>query len=665
MKITILAIALFISFSAQAKLLNFQKFATLTHKQKIEALIAYKKFIAESPMPLGTDKKVTMNFSFLIDEAIAAGEYDCFFAGWPSKLRSSGGRRFCTSPANVENEEYNALAASCRSGQMPCQPILFGDVGCIPASTQTQKNLAFASCEQKFRASGKSISQLAAELTNVDKAEQASQMFDLVNEVCTSGFQKVKPMCRNLEAKVAAIQALRPEATRGITSRDDRPTDGDGVVDGARDVQTDLGNRAEDNAVNVADGALTAGITAIGDGVITVNPNNCVEVGSDGVERFKRFNCPNAPVEGLPETKEALIAELRDTYGVEITEGHDPSLENLKQFLAELKKFPRTLYEELRAKGSFIRLIVGNGVTADSSFPLALAQADPAYLDKIAHTDGSEAALASVSWATTVGSGGSTLGEPKQPTRIVVNHLYDDHGSSNLLLHEHGHNLDSINGDHSISNSNTWKALLNGADKDKIQTLLTGLCTNGYCSTKDRTEANAIKAAQGEGFAELFSYYHSCQQARESMESYVPSIANFFKDFSSGARFAQREADPEAAAREDAAIAEAARVEAARIAAEAEAARIAAEAETARIAAEAETARIAAEAETARVAAEAEAARVAAEAEAARVAAEAESARVAAEAETARVAAEAAREAGRLRAQQLRLIERPGRILPP
>ena len=146
------------------------------------------------------------------------------------------------------------------------------------------------------------------------------------------------------------------------------------------------------------------------------------------------------------------------------------------------------------------------------------------------------------SWATTVGAGGSPIGAPIQPTRIVVNHLYDNHGSSNLVLHEHAHNLDDINGHHSISNSKTWKALLKGSEKEKIQTLLTGLCIGGYCSTKDRTDPASIEAAQAEGFAELFSYYHSCEEARKSIESYVPSIANFFKNFTSSTEFATNEA---------------------------------------------------------------------------------------------------------------------------
>jgi hypothetical protein len=115
------------------------------------------------------------------------------------------------------------------------------------------------------------------------------------------------------------------------------------------------------------------------------------------------------------------------------------------------------------------------------------------------------------------GAGGDPFenGWDQNPTYIVVNHLYDNHGSINLVLHEHAHALDSTRSLREISNSTRWKAI---ALKPKTSHFLTDICGN-YCTDNIN-----------EGFAELFAYYYACQSTREEIEKNLPPVAKFFKE---------------------------------------------------------------------------------------------------------------------------------------
>jgi hypothetical protein len=123
-------------------------------------------------------------------------------------------------------------------------------------------------------------------------------------------------------------------------------------------------------------------------------------------------------------------------------------------------------------------------------------------------------------WSEVPGGGGSTAREYlKTPTRVVINHLYDHHGSADMFIHEHAHSLDSIRDLHGISNSRVWSDLL--ASEPNSYDFLTTIC-GAYCT--DNVE---------EGFAEYFANYHGCQETRAQMEREVPRIAEFFFRFRS------------------------------------------------------------------------------------------------------------------------------------
>ena len=168
---------------------------------------------------------------------------------------------------------------------------------------------------------------------------------------------------------------------------------------------------------------------------------------------------------------------------------------NVEKFLSEYYKFPETLATELITAGAQISLIEGEGVTADPSW----GASDNTF-------DGR-------SWAQAPGSGGSPKGNT---TRVVINHLYDRHGSVNLVLHEHGHTLDQLYKYNVVSRSKTWKKLMD--DEPQVNQFMMNICGT-YC----RDNLN-------EGFAELFAFYHSCAETKVLVEQELPGFASFLRD---------------------------------------------------------------------------------------------------------------------------------------
>ena len=112
------------------------------------------------------------------------------------------------------------------------------------------------------------------------------------------------------------------------------------------------------------------------------------------------------------------------------------------------------------------------------------------------------------------------------PVRIVVNRM-DAYGNS-TVLHELGHSIDNLYAQDMISGTTRWQKLL--VREKKSTEFLLMLCENGYCHEN-----------KAEGFAELFSYYHSCQETREHLKKEVPEIAKFFKSFESVREFKKLE----------------------------------------------------------------------------------------------------------------------------
>lgn len=190
----------------------------------------------------------------------------------------------------------------------------------------------------------------------------------------------------------------------------------------------------------------------------------------------------------------------------------------LDTFLAEEEKFPESLRQDMIKAGSRIHLIEGLGVIDDPSWKSDAKSAnnpdDPFWNQTF---DGRD-------WSKVPGAGGSTYTKLKVPTRIVVNHLYDHHGSVNLFLHEHAHSLDALYKADTISKSTPWKDLM-ASQPEKIPQFLSTICGD-YCVNNHQ-----------EGFAELFAYYHACEESRAHMESSVPEVADYLRDLTSMEEF--------------------------------------------------------------------------------------------------------------------------------
>lgn len=217
-----------------------------------------------------------------------------------------------------------------------------------------------------------------------------------------------------------------------------------------------------------------------------------------GAERIK---CPQVSA-SAPEGK--MITDYQNFFTLnKIIPKTNVSVSFVEQFKNEFEKFPASLHKELMRAGNKIHIMEGPGVTVDPTWA-------PTH----------EKTFDGRPWSEVPGGGGSTArGYKKTPTRIVINNFYQNHGSANLFLHEHGHSLDSIENLHGISNSDVWTELT--TSEPKVQTFLSEVCGK-YCT--ENVE---------EGFAELFANYHACTESREQLQRELPRVAEFFKRFKS------------------------------------------------------------------------------------------------------------------------------------
>lgn len=134
----------------------------------------------------------------LISEAMAEKNHECFFAGWPSTLVKSGSRKLCQNPINGNSNYQNG---ECKAHELQCQPLLFGKNVCVSFAQKKDKQMAFASCDKKFKKNGSN--DFLKNLNGEEKAD-LKEISVLAHRVCVSGeigIQKSKPMCDNLISK--------------------------------------------------------------------------------------------------------------------------------------------------------------------------------------------------------------------------------------------------------------------------------------------------------------------------------------------------------------------------------------------------------------------------------------------------------------------------------
>lgn len=539
MKVFFFGILMFCQISAFAGILSINDYNQLPFDKKVATIEAYQEFVSGLDEELLDEiSKSHFNFS-LVAEAFADGTFNCIYAGWPS--RKVGGK--CTNPSRGNSSYPNP--SGCSSNQLLCQPVFFGAGICVNARTQQERNRAFKNCESRARSQGRSI---ASSVTSPASAE-VTEMFSAVESVCTTGTQARMAMCTKLKAKIAEIKSGSQSSDRQVSEENGNEGDdeGESVPPEARTIPRPVPpivpttRDAVEDANRIQQVVESAGV-----------PTECREE-EKKINRPVQSPDPNVPVivcrpdsTSLAESNgEDFSAAIRD-YGIEFYPSQDAIINtrDFRLFMHELKKFPPALLREMAAAGGKIRVFTGNGVADDPARVQEIermAQRAQTYWDYWNRTlrnrgypEPQTAAAVRRSyqittegtrdWSTVPGSGG-VFSDPTLilPTRIVINKMYPGadgqaaHGATNLVLHEHGHALDSLYGHHSISGSQKWKDVLN--DPQSRQFLPKFF--------------SSYENAEEEGFAELFSYYHSCEASRRQLETHAPKIAEFFRTFTS------------------------------------------------------------------------------------------------------------------------------------
>lgn len=216
-------------------------------------------------------------------------------------------------------------------------------------------------------------------------------------------------------------------------------------------------------------------------------------------------------------------------------------LRSLQDFIFEYHKFPAHLRNLMIANGASIHLVFGQSVmespawnqdvtsTFDGRNQAEVAGAGGAPFANKMQLDGiakmQQHAQTMRTFCRQHPNNPSCANEIKipdyveAPTIIVANKLgADHHGSVNLVLHEHAHSLDSLYADQGISTSPEWQALHGDEEiRDYMRIVCKG---NGaiYCLNNSN-----------ESFAELFAYYHACQESKSHLEKNAARLASYFR----------------------------------------------------------------------------------------------------------------------------------------
>ena len=145
-------------------------------------------------------KRAEHLFSFISGDANADGQYDCFFAGWPSKLKNGSCEYPWDSNSNYPAKDKN----TCGDGELACNPSLFGDGVCITVATGQEREHATLRCEDHFRASGKTFDDVVKSSTF--NKDNLAETIDYTKSVCGSEPYKSANygLCMTLKEKLEA-----------------------------------------------------------------------------------------------------------------------------------------------------------------------------------------------------------------------------------------------------------------------------------------------------------------------------------------------------------------------------------------------------------------------------------------------------------------------------
>lgn len=216
----ILTVIIFLLVSASAMALSGREVWTHANmKNKVRLLNEYKAFFEELQKDETLDKvTVRTNFmDYFMSTAWAASDLNCIYAGWPSKRVNN----VCSSPLK-HNPDYQK--GSCNKNELQCQPLLFGKGLCVPASTSSQRSMAFTNCDKKKKVS---TDALIREIRADGNEKVLFELMDFADKICSEGKQAGTGMCRRLEASVDRLRHFKNtanlEVARTETTNERRP----------------------------------------------------------------------------------------------------------------------------------------------------------------------------------------------------------------------------------------------------------------------------------------------------------------------------------------------------------------------------------------------------------------------------------------------------------
>ncbi len=213
-----LALVFFLSLSslAQARM-GIKEFRSLSPQKKLKVFKLYRQFFSEIPGELAKNEPKKTVFFELIQSAYAdEGNYDCFYAGWPStKVAVSKTRSLCTSPQRG-NSSYKD--GECGASALQCHPLLFGPGLCAKTNTQKLRNSAFSQCEQNYKSAGRKDSETVKQFSDPKLNQEVQDLLSTVEKVCSPA--DAPAICRSLERRIDEIMS---EVEKEVAAKPEKP----------------------------------------------------------------------------------------------------------------------------------------------------------------------------------------------------------------------------------------------------------------------------------------------------------------------------------------------------------------------------------------------------------------------------------------------------------
>lgn len=368
--------------------------------------------------------------------------------------------------------------------------MIFGDGLCADTGTKAERNSAFRQCEQKFSATGKSLADVAASLNTPEKVRALNELVSDSEQICRTGLQANTALCSRLREKILAVKSAA-EGTRRETVR----TAGEQAVT-ITERRVEPAVDCDPNTPGIQTEPPAPQVTEVRRRVPAQNP-------------LRRLSCAR-PSPTSPLSPRATLEALMSANNIRVVAG-TAETRDLQNLMEDFSRFPASLREEMKSRGARINLIVGRGVSEDPSWAEERARAPENRKQDWDRTHDGRL------FSEIPGTGGSA-GNPGTPTRIVINRLYEGHGSSSLFLHEYAHTLDRLYPETPISRSAVWREALSRDTNGRR--FLSQVCSN-YCLDEQHPE---------EAFAELFAYYNACPETRTQLQNYMPNISWLFEN---------------------------------------------------------------------------------------------------------------------------------------